>query len=62
MIDLMMDDLFWWQVQQHEEEEWQELLKRDPGYAKWLDELNQTSSGYETIQKPMKDNTQEKAV
>lgn len=44
---------FWWQVQQQEEQEWQELCKRDPEYAKWLNKLN----GCENIKRPTTNST-----
>jgi len=29
-----------WQKQQQEAQEYEEILRNDPGYQKWLDDLN----------------------
>lgn len=38
-----MDDSFWQQVMEHEEQQWEEyqnLLKHDEGYSEWLETMN----------------------
>lgn len=39
-----------WQKQQHEQEEWEALLKADPEYATWLDKLNRINNGWNNTQ------------
>ena len=32
---------FWWQVQEEEEQQIQEILANDPGYLEWLNQLEE---------------------
>jgi hypothetical protein len=41
MDDQIQDDRFWQEVQEHEQHEWELLLKNDPAYLQWLRSLEE---------------------
>jgi len=52
---------FWWQVQDQEEQQYEEVLKNDPGYQDFLNKLNQeVEHGHESIRRQRKQVSQSK--